>query len=172
MLYMINSLMESLLIFLLRRIDPQKPLGSKLFDELARVTWSIAFEAVALRKNTDGHVEVYLTKRAHDDSVYHDLWHVPGSIFRPGESLWDVVDRLRSQEFSIAMQSITFVKPLYNEHDELRGSMLSLVYLVELDEDDGRGKWYSVDALPADMVQSHQDTVIPDAVDYFLLRNN
>jgi ADP-ribose pyrophosphatase YjhB (NUDIX family) len=166
-----NSIIESLLIFLLRRINPRKPLGSRLFEELARLTWSVAFEAVALRKNTDGQVEVYLTKRAHTESAYYDLWHVPGSIFRPGESLWDVVDRLRLKEFFIRQQSVKFVKPIYNENDEIRGSILSLVYLVELEEDDRRGKWYSVDRLPADIVQFHKNIVIPEAINYFLLMN-
>jgi ADP-ribose pyrophosphatase YjhB (NUDIX family) len=168
---MYYSIIEAMLTFLLRRINPRRSFGSKLFEELARVTWSVALEAVALRKNTDGQVEVYLTKRAYTESVYPNLWHVPGSIFRPGESLWNVVDRLRSKEFSITQQSVKFVNPIYNENSELRGSMLSLVYLVELEKDDGRGKWYGVDMLPVDIVQFHKDTVIPEAINYFLLMN-
>ena len=45
------------------------------------------------------------------------------------------------------------------------------MYLVELDKDDKRGKWYSVDMLPADIVQFQKNSVIPEAVDYFLLMN-
>lgn len=164
---MFNNLTEFILIFLLRRVNNKKPLGNKLFEALARVSWSLAFEAVALRIQKDGTVQVYLTKRAHDESAYHDLWHVPGSIFRPGESLWDVVGRLRKKEFRIAEHGVRFVEPLFNESDELRGSMLSLVYLVELEGDDGRGEWFDVEMLPADIVQGHRERIIPVAVRFF-----
>ena len=113
---------------LLRQIDPQKAYGPTLYDSLARLTWSLAFEAVALRRKNDK-VEIYLRQRAADDTAYPGEWHAPGSVRRPGESWRKVADRL-TNEFGTSINSFREVGRV--DSDEARGSFESAIFLVWL----------------------------------------
>jgi ADP-ribose pyrophosphatase YjhB (NUDIX family) len=150
---------------LLNRIDPTRPLGTALFNAIARLSVNRAFEAVALRVNADvTGLEVYLRRREATDTAYPGMLHVPGSSLRMGERWSDVADRLR-REFGITITSFTEVGDLH--WDEARGSYESTIFLVEFKntprEDEYHG-WYSVNALPEGVVESHRDRIIPTAV--------
>ena len=63
----------------LKIVDPTKPLGTEIFNALARVTVSVAMEAVCLRRqlyipeiNSEvlSELQVYLVQRAPDDTAY------------------------------------------------------------------------------------------------------
>lgn len=149
----------------LRRIDPTKPYGAPLYDAIARLSWNMAFEAVALRVNTKiDKTEVYLRKRAADDTAYPSQWHAPGSVRRPGESWRQVADRL-ANEFGVPIAKFTKVNIV--DTAEARGSFESSIFLVKLDgnpREDDRHRWFDVDALPDVTVDIHRDHIIPIAL--------
>ena len=61
----------------LARVNPNKPYGAELFNALARLTLTVACEAVYTRKNPQGETEVYLTVRE-ENEVYAGALHCPG----------------------------------------------------------------------------------------------
>lgn len=147
---------------LLGGIDPAKPTGAKLCDAIMRVWTTVAFEAVAIRGSVA--TEVYLRQRDALDTAYPDEWHVPGSLYRHGERDRDVADRLE-QEFGTPIIGYTYVEKLVT--DEQRGTIHSMIFLVELDGNpriDDRHNWFALKNLPAKTVSFHREPIIPMAV--------
>ena len=160
---------ENCLIALLAKINP-KMMGTRLFDAIARKTVSVAIEAVCLRMFHDG-IRVYLIERSLNDTAYCGQWHCPGSVMRSGEDVKDVFERLVKREFGSSINSWKFVANV-NHTDEERGHFFSLVYLCDLDlELERRGKWFSINNLPDNIVLFHKEKVIPIAVGAFLEEN-
>ncbi|MCX6718077.1 MAG: hypothetical protein NTY81_00535 [Candidatus Staskawiczbacteria bacterium] len=179
----------------LQGINPAKPYGTALFDALAKVTVSVAVEAVCLqlkRKEIVGvccetsHglvqtddasyniVEVYMTHRPPDDTAYPSEWHCPGSVLRSGEDIEDVFNRLVDKEFGGGtIQSARFVANV-NNPNEARGHFLSLVYLCCLQAgraSEMKGMWFPVDQLPTKTIASHRRRIIPAALGAFVAEN-
>ena len=154
--------------------DPFKPYGTELFDALARLTVSVAVEAVCLRFNSENKIEVYLAQRSPDDTAYPGEWHCPGSAMRPGESFEDVLARLAKREFGASLVSSRFVANLNPSKvdPEARGTFLSIVYLCVLEKKEGlRGKWFLVNQLPENTVKHHRTRIIPCALGAFVAEN-
>ena len=147
----------------------QKPLGSRLFEAIARLSVNVAFEAVCLRRNPKTKaVEVFLLKRGAHES-FPGQWHVPGSVFRPGEKPKDVIRRL-----SLPREFGTPVISDFKCHGaifipEARGWFLSLVYLVKCKgKPNSEGRWFNVKNLSKNVIPHHRKDVIPAAVSAFL----
>ncbi len=145
----------------------QKPLGSRLFEAIARLSVNVAFEAVCLRRNKKiKATEVFLLKRKPHES-FSGKWHIPGAVFRPGERPKDAARRLGSREFGTDITSDfkchgTFFVP------EPRGWFLSLVYLVKCKKTPvPEGRWWDVKHLPKNILPHHFKYVIPAAVSAF-----
>jgi len=153
---------------LLLEVDPLKPFGTALFDSIARLSYNIAFEAVALRKNPGtGKVEVYLRKRSMNDSAYPGEWHCPGTMIRPYEVPKDQAKRLEA-EFGVKISNYRRITGIYTA--ESRGPVLSEVYLVELSgppREDESHLWFPVDALPDTTVNIHRDLILPQALVHY-----
>lgn len=148
---------------ILSLIDPKKPKGTEFFNALARITVSVAVEAVCLRRNpSTSALEVLMIKRLPNET-YPNEWHCPGSIMRPGEEIEDVFTRLAEKEFKAEITSREFVNNL-NNSKEIRGHCFSLVYFCTVRED-ARGTWHPVDRLPANTVDHHRDSIIPMVVE-------
>lgn len=149
---------------LLQRIEPGK-YGTPLYNALARLTTSLAMEAVALRVNpkTDK-IEVYLRQRTANEA-YPLQWHAPCSVMRPYEDWRKVANRLAG-EFGTNIMLYEEIGELFTKEE--RGPFLSKIFLVQLDErdprEDDRHRWYPVDALPRITVDLHEEHVIPLAV--------
>jgi hypothetical protein len=147
----------------LNRITSPK-YGTELFDALMLKMWGIPFEAVALRVNS-GTIEVYLRTRADNDTAYPGQKHSPGKVRMRDERADDVAARLAVEFGGVRIRSYQYIGKLAS--DEARGSMLSEIYIVELDgdpvEDEAHG-WYPVDKLPGNMVDLHLERMIPHAV--------
>lgn len=156
----------------LKDVDIAQPYGTELFDALARLTVSVAIEAVCLRYNSAiKKVEVYLIQRSQNDTAYPGEWHCPGSVMRPKEIVDDVFTRLSKKEFGTDIPSKQFVCNV-NHPTEARGHFLSIVYLCFLEEKlDLRGKWFLLDKLPEKTVESHRLRIIPAAVGAFVAEN-
>ena len=170
---MLSPQEKQALIELLKKIDPNQPYGTELFNALAKVSPSVAMEAVCLRLNNQTQqAEVYLTKRALNDTAYPGQWHCPGSVMRPGEQLKDVFDRLSKQEFDANILVNQFVTNINNPH-EARGHFFSVVYLCSLNEKANKlkGSWFSIDQLPENTVKIHRQEIIPAAIKVFTATN-
>lgn len=170
------------LLKMLYEIDPTQPYGTELFDALARLTVSVAVEAVCLRPeplnltaDPDGFqtrgVEVYLCRRSMTDTAYPGEWHCPGSVVRPGEEDASVFKRLADREFGSNLESWRFVGKVNHVREE-RGHFLSLVYLCSLkDNENGRGQWFKTWNLPQKTVASHRHIIINLAEGFFRAEN-
>ena len=155
-------------VAILALVDPRQPYGTVLFNAIARVSVTMAVEAVVVQRNSaSGRLEVLMTQRGPDEA-YPGQWHAPGSVFRPFEYPDDVFLRLAKREFGAGIRSATFVGCHF--YSEWRGWYQSLVYLVELDGESKDGRFFSVDELPSETVIHHRDTVIPMAVRAFEAR--
>ena len=145
----------------------QKPLGSRLFEAIARLSVNVAFEAVCLRSNNKTKaVEVFMLKRGIHES-FPGQWHIPGAVFRPDEQPKDVARRLSSREFKTTITSD------FKCHDSIfisdpRGWFLSMVYLIKCKgAPNSEGHWWDVKHLPKNTIQHHRKYVIPAAVKAF-----
>ena len=155
------------LIAALGKIDPNQSYGTELFDALARITVSVAVEAVCLRLNSRD-IEVYMAQRSPTDTAYPGEWHCPGSVLRPGEEVADVFERLVKRELGRGLGSFRFIANV-NHPTEGRGHFFSLVYLCALSSaNEQRGKWFDVNHLPENTVESHRCRIIPSAVGAFV----
>lgn len=108
--------------------------------------------------------EVYLRRSALDDIAYPGEWHAPEFIYRHGERDRDVANRLE-KEFGAPITDFSYVGKFTT--DEQRGTIHSLIYVVELGGDprlDDWHQWFPVDAMPANTVEFHRDPIIPMAV--------
>lgn len=165
------------LLRLLGEIDPSQPYGTDLFNALARLTVTVAIEAVCLRYNfITLNPEVYLVQRSPDDTAYPGEWHCPGSAMRPkNERFEEVLNRLAKKEFGTKLVSTRFVtniNPSLSE-PEARGCFLSVVFLCVLEEKEGlRGKWFPVDNLPENTVKHHRKRIIPCALGAFVANSS
>jgi len=150
---------------LLGRIDPTKPAGTALCDAIMRLWPTPAFEAMAFRLNTNNGIEIYLRRRAMDDTAYPGEWHAPGSLYRHGEQDRDVANRLE-KEFGVPIKkSFKFVSKEITS--EARGSVHSMIFLVQLDGNpriDDRHNWFPVNSLPEVTVDIHRELLIPTAL--------
>ncbi|MDD4412642.1 MAG: NUDIX domain-containing protein [Patescibacteria group bacterium] len=152
----------AILAELLGRIDPKKPLGTELFNMIARVSVSVGFETLALRQGDEG-VEIFLTQRRTNEA-YAGEYHSPGTILRPGEEMEDAFKRLEEEEFKSKLISWKFIG-FNNYLTEVRGHSFAVLYLCELD--DSSDNWFPVDDLPQPMVNHHEKIIIPKAVAAF-----
>lgn len=150
----------------LAKIDPSKPLGTDLFNAIARVSISVAVEAIGISRNPEtGELKVRLMQRSLTDSAYPGMWHFPGSFMRPGESEEDVLKRLEKGEFKAPIRSVSFIGRDNNPHEE-RGHVVHLLHLVEV-EDMSSEKWFSIDNLPEPMVEHHRQVLVPVGIKAF-----
>lgn len=154
----------------LNRVPPG-PLGTELFDAVSKHSVGNAFEAACLRRGATGQLQVYLRKRADDDTAYPGQWHLPGSFRRPGEKWDDVMQRLSQGEFKAVLCNRRLAGAI-DVLEEERGTAVSFVFLVDLEEGTGETdsqKWFDVDGgLPQPMVAFHEEKFIPLAVVAFL----
>ncbi len=170
---MFDWIVKRIVVWLLVFINPKKPYGTALFNELVRLTGMVSIEAVCLRKNPDSlQLEVYLIQRSINEVAYPGQWHCPGSIYRPEETDEDVFDRLAKTEFFASFISKKFVSNL--RWKEERGDVFSTIWICALAESEDilkRGKWFPIDHLPDKIVGCHREKIIPIAVKAFELES-
>lgn len=166
---LVNDERKKMLIELLGEVDPGKPLGTELFNALARISVNVAHEAVALRRY-GGEVEVYLVQRDASETVDPKRWYCPGSFVRSGERKEDTLRRIAAREFHGSLMDFRIFHE--DEFWDPRGWCISRWTLVSVDlNPEARGSWFPVSALPAPMVEYHASHVIPLAVKVFLEGN-
>lgn len=158
------------LLAALALIDPRQPYGTELFDALIRLGVTPSIEAVCLRLNSERQIEVYLTRRAEDDTAYPGMYHCPGTVRRPHETIGMGFERLSKKEFGVPLLSYRFVGEV-DHPDEARAHLVSQVYLCIPQDGPGKGQWFPVVGLPQPMVETHEKRIIPAALGVFVAGN-
>lgn len=158
--------MKWLLAKLLKTINPKKPLGTKLFNAVARLTVTPTLEAVILREGGGG-VEVLLVQRSPNDASFPNMWHVPGTVIRPGETFEASLKRMAESELGAQIESYEMVG-LTNNLVEPRGHFISPIMLVKLKQEPKIGKWLNVKNLDETVIDFHKNLIIPTVLEYYL----
>lgn len=155
---------ERLLLSLLKRLPPFLPLD--VFHELSKRVMLTAVETVCLRTGENG-IEVFLTRRSPDDEYYPNLWHSPGTMLRADDAprqmnvaagYESAFRRLEEKELHLKFVDTPRLvgSRLYSSP---RGSENSMVFLAEIEGEPENGKFFPVDELPADLVESHRGII-------------
>jgi len=155
---------KKLAIMVLGLLDPKKPMGTELFDAIAQVTVTVAYETICF-KEVDGELYVYLVQRDQTDTAYPGQWHVPGSVLRPGETQADVMARLSKKEYGAQITDYYFISN-FNSIGEERGHFFTPYGIVKLESEptNPAGKWFFIKDLPENTVLGHREAIIPMAV--------
>ncbi len=145
---------EKDLVILLKHLEPGF-LPLEIFMEIARLAVLPIIEFVPLRiKN--GKVEVLLLRRDADDSLWPNELHTPGTVIRPTDL--DSNNHLafkRILEDELAETKVS--EPYYvgsNLHKSRRGAEQAQIFWVEVLEKPKTGKFYPVNKLPSEMMES------------------
>ncbi len=157
---------EEQLVGLLKKLSPGF-LPYDIFLQVARLTVLPIIEFIPLRK-INGIVEVLLLRRDSDDSLWPNELHTPGTVIRTTDL--DSDNHLafkRILEDELASTKVT--EPYYvgsNLHKSRRGAEQAQIFWVEVLEEPKAGKFYNVNALPKEMMQS-QVSFVKLAADSF-----
>ena len=137
----------------------------KLWEQLTRLTITVAVETIALRQGANG-PEVLLVQRPTNEPAYPGEWHSPGSVMRVGEQIEDVIKRLEEKEFGAKLLNYKFIGNFNNLH-EFRGHFFTPIYLCEV-APSGRGTWFPINNLPERTLKHHREIIIPMAVKIYV----
>lgn len=155
-------------------VDSKQHFSKGLYNALAHCMLSVAVEMVTLRVREE-HVEVFLKRRANDDSAYPGMLHVPGTVIRvkdvDGEHTYaNAIGRAAQNECGAQVFDFEYIGEHFKH--ETRGPFNCRVFLVRLVNEPTDGQWASVDSLPSDVIEEHAAFVIPIAVRRFRERFN
>lgn len=165
---------KSAAVAVLDLISPLEPYGTALFEALARLTVSVCVEMVIFRKTTSSQ-EVLLRKRGANE-VYPNQWHVVGSSFRPGDSVAETIARAIKECGDVNLPTPTF-RGYYNNLNEERGHYVHLLYVIDATTDveiptkPGEIEWFSLEALPQDLIENHREIVLPVTLGHYDSQN-
>lgn len=167
----IQKIVKKLAASFLVMVNPGLPLGTDLYNIIAENSWSVSFECVAIRRNKKTRkIQVFLAKRANNDSAYPGQLHCPGTIYRPNDTELTTLERLKKTE-GIGVAAYQFVNDvIFNDE---RGPIIARVYLVESPtKKTESGKWHNWESVEsnANVVAGHREQIIPAAVEAFLKR--
>ena len=157
---------------LLKRFEPGL-LPYPVFEQIARLVALPIVEFIPLRK-VNGTVEVLLIARPDDDALWPGMLHTPGTVVRATDfgsesPMWAPYHRIIHDELhDLELGAPQYVGSLLNKSK--RGAEQAQIYWVEVLGEPKEGKFYPVDDLPADLMES-QKTFIAEAVRHFS-RNN
>jgi ADP-ribose pyrophosphatase YjhB (NUDIX family) len=165
-MHALNRLYKWMVAGLLKPIRPDQPLGTPLFNSIARLSVSVGVDVIALRTTASGVVEVFSMKRDCREKSAPGLWHIPGTILRPGEGYPAAFCRLETHELGVAIKHATSIDESFTRDE--RGWYLMKTFLVELTDNPPSGSWFDVSRLPSDYYPFHRNHSIPAAVGGYL----
>jgi hypothetical protein len=142
---------------LLAKCQPGE-LPIEIFNEIARLTVSLAIEFIPLRYNGQ-QIEVLLIPRPTGDPIWPGMVHTPGTILRPTDtSFEDAFNRLFNDELGIADKPNLLFNG-FNLGTGLRGSTLSLEYIINLNQPPRNGTYYPYSNLPNNFIAEQKGLV-------------
>jgi hypothetical protein len=141
-----------------------------VFEQVARIVALPIIEFIPLRGNDDK-VEVLLIERPSDDPLWPGALHTPGTVIRAtdlhsdGQENWPAFDRILKEELKgTPVGPPHYVGSIF--HESKRGAEQAQLYWVEVTGVPLAGKFYQVDNLPANFIES-QHAFVRAAVDNF-----
>lgn len=147
----------------LKKLEPGF-LPPPLFHEITRLTTAPIIEIVPLRRHSNV-TEVLLLKRDADDPVWPDKLHTPGTVVRATDTLQVAQERILNKELSgIEVSKPKFVTNIM--HHSGRGMEASQIYWVEVKGETNIGKFYDLEHLPDNLVQTQLDFITRAVADY------
>lgn len=162
-------MLKNFIAFILKYIDPKKPMGVKLFNAIAQLVVTPTVEVVAFREQ-NGQVQVFLTQRSLSEKSYPGFWHLPGTVIRPGETLKASLERMANAECKVGILNYKVVG-LINNLKEPRGHFIAPIILVNFVTEPITGKWVSVSSLDASVIDFHKNLIIPLALECYQKQN-
>ena len=155
----------------LNRIPQDKPLGTELFNAVAKHSVGVAHETVLVRRNESGILKVFLTQRGPNEA-YPNTWHCPGTYLRAGERLPDVFARLSAREYGAKIVKAKFITGQYMPEERYL-TMDDKIFLIELEGEPTttHGRWFHASELPEGTIDFHRD-IIEIGVKAFLKQEN
>lgn len=155
---------------LLARLEPGF-LPFPLFLQIYRLAPAPTLDAIPLRRNSSGGIEVLLLRRPPDDPIWPNLWHNPGTVLRANDSYESAMDRLLNDELQGARitKDPVFVANLFNQSK--RGAEIILIHRIEIEGLAPVGTFWPVDKLPKDIIDS-EIAIINKASQHYRLQKN
>ncbi len=130
--------------------NPEKGIGSKLFDAIITVVPQTCIEAIVV-DNIEKPSKILVTPR-HDEH-YQGL-HFPGGYIRFGDSYEQTIRKVIKRELRVSVKKSKFTGVLTGGVDS-RGHTLGTVFLVELDGSPSDGQWF--DKVPSELLDGHKE---------------
>lgn len=156
-------------VSLLKKLQPGF-LPYPIFEQVARLVVLPIIEFIPLRKYKNN-IEVLLIARPKDDPFWPGLLHTPGTVIRATDlpnnpqTNWPAFDRIIKEELSnTKISQPYYVGSVF--HKSKRGIEQAQLYWINVLGDSNVGKFYSVDKLPKNLIES-QYTFINEAVRHF-----
>lgn len=125
-----------------------------IFLEVYRLTPAPVVQLIPFRLTPRSQIEVLMLQRPDDDMLWPGLWHNPGTVLRAGDSLQSVMRRLLEDELG---SPELCNKPIFAEnlfHTSDRGTEILQVYWVEIKGEPAQGRFWPIDNLPTDRIES------------------
>jgi hypothetical protein len=149
----------TMLVELLKKIEPGF-LPLNLFLQVARLTVLSIIELVPMRFD-DNQLQVLLIPRESSDDIWPGMLHTPGTVLRPTDvnlGAQGAFDRIVEEELmGTKVSTPVFVRSLL--HKSRRGVEQSQIFLTEVKSKPIVGKFYNVDELPANLVNSQREFI-------------
>lgn len=154
---------------LLKQLEPGF-LPYPIFEQIARLVTLPIIEVIPLRWK-QGKVEVLLLERPADDPFWPKMLHTPGTVIRatdlhrPEADNQLAFDRIAHDELDdTEIGQPNYVGSLF--HKSKRGTEQAQLYWVEVVDEPKIGRFYSVDALPASLIDSQVTFINAAAIDF------
>lgn len=145
------------LVNLLKELEPGY-LPYDIFVEFARLNTLSIIEFVPLRINDTGEVEVLLLSRGHEDKIWPNQLHTPGTVIRPTDTegeMYVAFERIFKDELlGTKLSPPHYVGSLL--HKSRRGTEHAQIYWVEILEPPRTGEFYPINKLPASLIESQE----------------
>lgn len=148
---------------LLGKLEPGF-LPKTIFWQVARLTVTPTLELLPIW-NDNGRLKVFLTQRPVDDPHWPSQWHIPGTVIRATDEPHSfatgfarVLHDELGDSFSVLKGPIEVGREFW---DVTRGRELDALHYIQVTPKQGAhlaqfGEFFTLDALPADLMEHHK----------------
>lgn len=136
--------------------DPEKGVGTELFEASLKVFPQVAIETVIVDDiQSPGPAQILLTWR---EDEHYKGWHVAGGFMRFGKSFEQTIADILRREHEAKVEDVKETGITYNRVDS-RGQTIGIVFLVKsdvpTDQNTSQKKWFN--HIPQDALPHHKD---------------
>lgn len=162
---------EKVLVELLGKLKPGF-LPYEVFIQVARLVVLSIIEFVPFRLNAENEVEVLLLEREMDDAIWPGELHTPGTVVRPTDTegkIYLAFERILKDELlGTQVSEPHYVGSSLNKSK--RGMEQAQIFWVEVLGHPKIGKFYGVDNLPTEFMESQRKFVMQAQVSFMVAK--